>query len=159
MVLPTVTSGMNIAQRRCAHSPVLVCLKAPPSLGQKTQGWMIDEESALTIEAAGGTYHRDLRRDCALAAEPLPLGNVRHAVTVFRTLLSGFQAFGESWSCLTLMYRQIASIAEDNSITVLAFSVIAYRTGRVLRGQANVRFRHPFHLRRVWPALQVPLSR
>jgi hypothetical protein len=39
MAFPTPTSGIQIAHSRWDQGPVLVCLKAPPSLGQKMQDW------------------------------------------------------------------------------------------------------------------------
>jgi hypothetical protein len=44
------------------------------------------------------------------------------------------------------MDGQIASVAEDNSITVLAFSVVAHSTSGVLSRKVHVGFRHTFHL-------------
>lgn len=37
MALPTPNSGIHIAQSKCDHRPVVVCLNAPPSLGQNRQ--------------------------------------------------------------------------------------------------------------------------
>ena len=65
MVLPTVTSGINMAHKRCAHSPVLVCLNAPPSFGQKTHGYTTSQRrivriswiEARTTGISGDTVH------------------------------------------------------------------------------------------------------
>lgn len=37
--LLTPTSGIQIAQSKCAQAPLLVCLYAPPSFGQKMQSY------------------------------------------------------------------------------------------------------------------------
>ena len=44
------------------------------------------------------------------------------------------------------MDRQVASIAEDNSVAVLAFSIVAHRTSGVLSRKVHVGFRHALHL-------------
>lgn len=44
------------------------------------------------------------------------------------------------------MDRQIASIAEDNSVAVLAFSIVTHRTSGVLSRKVHVGFRHALHL-------------
>ena len=44
------------------------------------------------------------------------------------------------------MDRQIASVAEDNGVAVLAFSVVAHSTGRVLSREIHIGLRHAFHL-------------
>jgi len=44
------------------------------------------------------------------------------------------------------MDRQIAPVAEDDGVTVLAFSVIAHSTCRVLSRKVHIGFRHAFHL-------------
>ena len=47
------------------------------------------------------------------------------------------------------MDRQIAPVAEDNSVTVLAFSVVAYSTSGVLSRKVHVGFRDALHLHTV----------
>ena len=44
----TRVSGIHIAHRRCTHSPVTVCLKAPPSFGQRSQFWQTTVKMFLT---------------------------------------------------------------------------------------------------------------
>lgn len=60
----TTTSGIQMAQRRCAHFPAPVCLKAPPSFGHNTQlygkdqiGQRIKACSPLTTGVSGETVH------------------------------------------------------------------------------------------------------
>lgn len=62
--LLTPTSGIQIAQSKCAQAPLLVCLYAPPSLGQKMQsyrgrsvGKVRCVEGGRTTGFSGSTVH------------------------------------------------------------------------------------------------------
>jgi len=47
--LATRVSGIHIAHRRCTHSPCTVCLKAPPSFGQRKHDLRQDIRSQPNI--------------------------------------------------------------------------------------------------------------
>lgn len=62
--LLTPTSGIQIAHKRCAQAPLLVCLYAPPSFGQKMQSCAGDQRrewqgwiARLTTGFSGSTVH------------------------------------------------------------------------------------------------------
>jgi hypothetical protein len=80
--LLTPTSGIQIAHKRWAQAPLLVCLYAPPSFGQKMQSCAALEALVRRAWASRGTYDGVFRFHGAFPAEPLALGDVRHAVAV-----------------------------------------------------------------------------
>lgn len=89
MEFPRVVSGIQIAHSKWAHWPVVVCLKAPPSLGQNMQDWWLP--AGLSAELPGNavrkTYYRVFRRDCTLATKPLALRDIWYTVTVYNEVM------------------------------------------------------------------------
>jgi hypothetical protein len=47
---------------------------------------------------------------------------------------------------ITLMNGEIAAIAEHDSVTILAFRIVANSTSRVFRGERQIRFGDMFSL-------------
>src|SRR5258706_4519270 len=68
----TMTSGIQIAQRRCAHFPAPVCLKAPPSFGHNTQLYGNDQ-IGQRIKSIHYPRQVSLERQCTSDRATAPL--------------------------------------------------------------------------------------
>lgn len=53
----TRVSGTQIAHRRCTHSPVVVCLNAPPSLGHNMHAYSEDLRKTEMDEGMAEAYY------------------------------------------------------------------------------------------------------
>jgi hypothetical protein len=123
----TCVSRTQSAQRRWTHSPCTVCLNAPPSFGHSRHSCPARQPSRAGT-SGGGTYDGVLGRHRALAAQPLALGDVRHAVAVCSSV-SGRAVCGETEKAgaRTLVHGEVAAVAEDDRVHVLALGVVADR--------------------------------
>lgn len=74
------------------------------------------------------TYDRVLRGYGAFPAKPLPLRDVWNAVTIYRNVKILKK---ERLKCGTLMYSEVAAVAEDDGITILPLRIVTYSTRRV----------------------------
>ncbi len=125
MWFPKETSGIHIAQRRCAHFDEFVCLKAPSVFGQKMH--VCDPPKIREVKRGRGrgegewggkepgrlTHRNATSNQLALAAQPLALGDERNSIAL-------------------LMDGKIAAVAEDNGICILTVTVVADRALAVL---------------------------
>lgn len=106
VVLPSETSGIQIAQSKWDHLNVFVCLNAPSMFGQKMHVWRTVSKLLLCVRQAGRTYRCVAADQLAFPAKPLTLRDERHPIAL-------------------LMNSQVASVAKHNCIRILAVAIIA----------------------------------